>query len=237
MRGIGSATANPVESGESGHRVACRVLLVDDHRVFREGLRALLERETDYVVVGDTATGKETLELIAVLQPDVVVTDLHQGDGSSVRHLEEIHARFPHVGLLVLTAFRAHDVASQVRKAGALGYLLKDRGRREFLQALREVAAGRHYRTEVGEGTRVRSLSTRKTCVTIVDLTERQRQILRALARGYRTRETARMLGVSVRAVHRQRERIREALRLESVAALTRFAAREGFADEDAAAS
>lgn len=237
MRGIGSAAADPVESGERGERGVCRVLLVDGHRVFREALRTLLEREKDYLVVGDTAAGNEALELMHALQPDVVVTDLHQGDGSSVRHLEEIHARFPNVGLLVLTAFRAHDVAAQVRRAGALGYLLKDRGLREFLKALREVAAGRCYRAKADDGARVRAMSAKQACVTIVDLTERQRQILRALARGYRTQETARMLGVSVRAVHRQRERIREALRLESVAALTRFAAREGFADEDAAAS
>jgi DNA-binding NarL/FixJ family response regulator len=237
MRGIGSEAANPAESGEGGQVTACRVLLVDGHRLFREGLRALLERETDYVVVGDTGAGNEALELIDVLQPDVVVTDLHQGDGSSVRHLEEMHARFPRVGLLVLTAFRAHDVAARVRRAGALGYLLKDRGLREFLQALREVAAGRCYRAGARADARVRSRSARASGVTIVDLTERQRQILRALALGYRTRETALLLGVSVRAVHKQRERIREALRLESVAALTRFAAREGFADEDAAAS
>jgi DNA-binding NarL/FixJ family response regulator len=234
MRGIGSAADNPAESGESGQRGTCRVLLVDGHRVFREGLRTLLEREKDYLVVGDAAAGNEALELIGVLQPDVVVTDLHQDGGSSVRHLEEIHTRFPSVQLLVLTAFRAHDVAARVRKAGALGYLLKDGGLKEFLKALREVAAGRAY-FAAARG-RLRSLSEKKTCAAIVDLTERQRQILRALALGYRSRETAQMLGVSVQAVHRQRERIREALRLESVAALTRFAAREGFADEEAAA-
>jgi DNA-binding NarL/FixJ family response regulator len=233
MRGIGSTAANL----EGGYSDACRVLLVDGQRLFREGLRILLEREQNYVVVGEASDGAEALELIGALQAQVVVTDLQHGGGSAVRHLEEIHARFPDVGLLVLTAFRAHDVRARVRKAGALGYLLKERGHREFLQALREVAAGRDYRSERCDGGRVRALSEEGTCAGIVDLTERQRQVLRALALGYRTRETATMLGVSVKAVHRQRERIREALRLESIAALTRFAAREGFADEDAAAS
>jgi DNA-binding NarL/FixJ family response regulator len=218
-------------AADAGQDQVCRVLLVDGHRLFREALRILLAREKEFSVVGEAAEGREAFELIAALRPNVVVTDLHLEGGSSVGHLEEMHARFPEVALLVLTAFRAHDVAARVRKAGALGYLLKDRDLKEFLNALREVAAGRCYRSHAGAPARLRTLPEEGACAAIVDLTERQRQVLRALALGYRTRETARMLGVSVKAVHRQRERIRDALRLDSVAALTRFAAREGFAD------
>jgi DNA-binding NarL/FixJ family response regulator len=218
-------------AADAGQDQVCRVLLVDGHRLFREALRILLARENEFSVVGEAAEGREAFELIAALRPNVVVTDLHLEGGSSVGHLEEMHARFPEVALLVLTAFRAHDVAARVRKAGALGYLLKDRDLKEFLNALREVAAGRCYRSHAGAPARLRTLPEEGACAAIVDLTERQRQVLRALALGYRTRETARMLGVSVKAVHRQRERIRDALRLDSVAALTRFAAREGFAD------
>jgi DNA-binding NarL/FixJ family response regulator len=210
-----------------------KVLLVDGHLLFREALRTLLARQKEYDVVGDVASGEEALELIDSLQPDVVVTDLPDGAGSSVRHVKEIHTRFPAVAVLVLTAFRAHDVAARVRKAGALGCLLKDRSLAELLSALRVVAAGRSYRPEAGAAPRVRLMSEDEACAAVVDLTERQRQVLRALALGYRTSETARVLGVSVKAVHKQRERIRETLRLDSVAALTRFAAREGFADDD----
>jgi DNA-binding NarL/FixJ family response regulator len=230
----GSAGTGTVGAGQEP---VCRVLLVDSHRLFREALCILLARVKEFSVVGEAAGGREALELIAALQPNVVVTDLHLDASSSVGHLEEIHARFPEVALLVLTAFRAHDVAARVRRAGALGHLSKDRGLKEFLNALREVAAGRCYRSYSGAGARIRKPSEEGAGAGIVDLTERQRQVLRALALGYRTRETARMLGVSVKAVHRQRERIREALRLDSVAALTRFAAREGFAEEDAASN
>jgi DNA-binding NarL/FixJ family response regulator len=219
------------EATDTGQRPVCRVLLVDGHRLFREALRILLTREKEFSVVGEAADGAEGLKLIASLQPHVVVTDLHLEGGSSFRHVEETHARFPEVALLVLTACRAHDVAARVRRAGALGYLLKDRGHKEFLKALREVAAGRCYRSQAVVSARIRTLSEQGPCAGIVDLTERQRQVLRALALGYRTRETAKLLGVSVKAVHRQRERIRDALRLESVAELTRFAAREGFAE------
>jgi DNA-binding NarL/FixJ family response regulator len=117
-----------------------------------------------------------------------------------------------------------------VRKAGALGYLLKEHGREELLRALREVTAGRWYRSlapEAGARAAARDDLNNRAAY----LTERQRQVLRSVALGYRTREIAQMLGVSVRAVHRQRERLRRALHLNSIAELTRFAVREGFTE------
>jgi DNA-binding NarL/FixJ family response regulator len=221
----------------SDERRARRIVVIDSHRILRQALRILLAVEDEFTVVGDAGQAREALELIGALQPDVVVTDLHLTEGSGVQIIEQIHARFPKVAILVLTALRAHDVAAAVRKAGALGYLLKDRGRGELLTALRHVAAGRWYRSvaaavpaarrRVDEGS---YLSTRAA-----DLTERQRQVLRGVALGYRAREIAEMLGVSVKAVHKQRERLRDALQLNSTAALTRFALREGFAQESPA--
>jgi DNA-binding NarL/FixJ family response regulator len=208
----------------------CRILVVDGQLLFREALRILLGREKRLLVVGDTANGAEALELIGQLQPHVVISDPHSGAGFGVQHLDEIHARFPGIALLVLTAFRAHDVAALVKRVGAAGYLPKSCGPTELLKALREVAAGRSYRLDTGRARR-RALAQGGTCGAVVDLTERQRLVLRALALGYCTRETARMLGVSVKAVQKQRERIREVLRLDSIAALTRFAAHEGVAE------
>jgi DNA-binding NarL/FixJ family response regulator len=210
-----------------------RVLLVDNQQLFREGLRSLLAREGEFVVVGDAREGDEALELIAVQQPDVVITELHLGAGSSVQHLEEIHERFPRVAILVVTEFRARDVAARVRSAGALGYLLKEQSLSELLVALREVASGRYFRPgSRAAASRYAVSEEGARAIGVADLTERQRQLLRWLALGYRAREIAQMWGVSVKAVYRQRERLRDALQLDSTAALTRFAAREGFAVE-----
>jgi len=210
-----------------------RILLVDNQVLFREGLRFLLARESEFVVVGDAREGNEALELIAVQQPDVVITELHLGAGSSVQHLEEIHERFPQVAILVLTEFRARDVAARVRSAGALGYLLKEQSLSELLAALREVASGRYFRPDSrAPASRFAVSEEGARAIGVADLTERQRQLLRWLALGYRAREIAQLWGVSVKAVYRQRERLRDALQLDSTAALTRFAAREGFAVE-----
>jgi DNA-binding NarL/FixJ family response regulator len=219
----------------SDERRACRIVVVDSQRILRQALRVLLAAEDEFAVVGDAGQGPEALELIGALQPDVVVTDLHLTEGSGVQIIEQIHARFPKVAILVLTASRAHNVVAGVRKAGALGYLLKDRGRGELLSALRAVAAGRWYGSVVPAAPgRARVDEVSHLSARAAYLTERQRQVLRGVALGYRAREIAQMLGVSVKAVHKQRERLRDALQLNSTAALTRFAVREGFAQDGA---
>jgi DNA-binding NarL/FixJ family response regulator len=231
--------ASPGTANSGSHkRRACRIVVVDSQRILRHALRSLLATEHEFAVVGDAGQGSEALELIGALRPDVVVTDLHVTEGSGVQLIEQIHARFPKVAILVLTALRAHNVVAAVRKAGALGYVLKDRGRGELLSALREVAAGRWYRSiaPAAAASRARAWMDEGGCLSTraAYLTERQRQVLRWVALGYRAREIAQMLGVSVRAVHKQRERLRDALQLNSTAALTRFAEREGLAEESA---
>jgi DNA-binding NarL/FixJ family response regulator len=224
-----SPAANPVVTDTP--RVF-RLLLVDTHRIFRHALRVLLAPEPGFAVVGESGGADEALELVAALHPDVVITDLHLGDGPGVELIARIRARFPGVAVLVLTAARARDAAASAKRAGALGYLLKDRGRSELLAALRAVTAGRCYRSSTAATRAELRADPRALTNRAAYLTERQRQVLRSVARGHPTREIAQMLGVSVRAVHKQRERLRSVLQLNSTAALTRFALREGFAEE-----
>jgi two-component system NarL family response regulator len=212
---------------------AFRVVLVDGHCIFRQALRILLAADKDFAVVGEAGRAGEALELIGSLQADLVLTDLHLPDGRGVQFIEQVRTRFPKVAILVLTALRARGAAAAARKAGALGYVLKDQGRAELSSALREVAAGRWYCSDVPaamSGALRRAGSSSSTQATY--LTERQRQVLRSVALGHSAREIAGMLGVSVKAVHKQRERLRFALQLNSTAALTRFAVREGLVQE-----
>jgi two-component system NarL family response regulator len=212
---------------------AFRVVLVDGHCIFRQALRILLAADKDFAVVGEAGRAGDALELIGSLQADLVLTDLHLPDGSGVQFIEQVRTRFPKVAILVLTALRARGAAAAARKAGALGYVLKDQGRAELSSALREVAAGRWYCSDVPaamSGALRRAGSSSSTQATY--LTERQRQVLRSVALGHSAREIAGMLGVSVKAVHKQRERLRFALQLNSTAALTRFAVREGLVQE-----
>lgn len=229
-------TASPSTGAPAAdEQPAFRVVLVDGHCIFRQALRILLAAEKDFAVVGETGRAAEALELIGSLQADMVLTDLHLSGGSSVQFIELVRARFPEVAILVLTAQRARGAAAAARKAGALGYLLKDHGRAELSSALREVAAGRWYCSDVPAARTGAPVEEGSSSTQATYLTERQRQVLRSVALGHSTREIAQMLGVSMKAVHKQRERLRIALQLNSTAALTRFAVREGLIQESPA--
>jgi DNA-binding NarL/FixJ family response regulator len=226
--------ASPTREVPAAPGRVSRILLVDGQQIFRHALRMLFADGTAFDVVGECGTARAALELADVLQPDVVITELQLTDGQGVGLIEQLHARQPSARILVLTTLRARERVAAARRAGALGYLLKECGRAELLSAVRAVAAGRRYRT--------RALSTRaprgralrggaQLGAQAAALTERQRVVLRSLALGYRTREIAQMLGVSVRAIYRQRESLRNTLQLNSTAALTRFAVYEGIAE------
>src|SRR5215831_15621880 len=111
---------------DSAELCSTRVVLVDGQRLFRQALSALLAGQGEYTVVGETDRADTALELIATLQPAVVITELQLAGGSGVELIGQIHARFPKVAILVLTTVRAREVAATIRRAGALGYLLKD---------------------------------------------------------------------------------------------------------------
>jgi DNA-binding NarL/FixJ family response regulator len=211
-----------------------RILLVDGQQIFRHALRMLFVDDAAFVVVGECGTAHAALELASTLQPDVVITDLQLPGSNAVEFIEQLHARHRRAAILVLTTLRARERVAAARRAGALGYLLKECGRAELLRAVRAVAAGRHYRSSAlsARAPLVRSRGSAQLGAPAAALTERQRAVLRSLALGYRTREIAQMLGVSVRAVYRQRESLRNTLQLNSTAALTRFALYEGIAED-----
>jgi DNA-binding NarL/FixJ family response regulator len=211
----------------------CRIVLIDGHQIFRQALEALFATEEGFDVVGMAGRADEALQLLASQRPDVVLTDLELADCPGVQLIEQIHTRFPRIAILVLTACRARDRIAGARRAGARGYLVKDRSLSEVLVALRVVAAGRRYRGEVAVSVEraLAAAAGRSESAGAAYLTERQRTVLRSIALGYRAREIAEMLGVSVRAVHKQRERLFHTLQLSNTAALTRFALREGLAE------
>src|SRR5437762_4453325 len=115
-----------------------RIIVVDPQRLFRQALRALLDAQAGFTVVGETGSAAEALELAGALKPDVVVTELYLADGSQADEnsgsalIGTLHSRLPEVAILVLTSARAREVAGAVRNAGALGYMLKEHGREEL---------------------------------------------------------------------------------------------------------
>jgi DNA-binding NarL/FixJ family response regulator len=212
-----------------------RILLIDAHRILREAVRLLVDASDEFEVVGEAGGATEALQLIDSLQPDVVLTDLSLPDRAGTQFIAEFHSRLPQLEILVLTALQTREHVAAALKAGARGYILKNCGREELFAAIREIAAGRQHLCKSLEDSeppaRVRKERKRAGMPT-TNITERQRQVVRSVALGYRNKDIAQRLGVSESAIRKHRERLSDALELRGTAALTLYAVREGLVCE-----
>ena len=179
-----------------------RILLVDDHRIVREGLISMLSLQSDMLVVGETATGSEVLPLVKRLRPTIVLLDLEMPDLDGVSVLEKLHPAFPAIRVIILTAYGSDERILDAVRAGARGYLLKSAGLSEVLNAVRVVAGGGSLLepdvTERLLDSMERMLRSGKIPMT---LTERERAILTLIARGLPNKTIGIELGIAERTV------------------------------------
>jgi DNA-binding NarL/FixJ family response regulator len=208
-----------------------RVLLVDDHRILREGLRGLLEGRTDLKVVGEAADGEAAVALAGELSPNLVILDVSMPRMNGVEATRRILAACPRVKVLALSMHPDRRYVIEMLKAGASGYLLKDSAFDELLHAIESVMTGRAFLSPAVTDMVVREYVRRLpkdegTAFTV--LTVREREVLQLLAEGAPTKAIAARLGVSVKTVETYRQQIMAKLDLHSVAELTKYAVREG---------
>ena len=205
------------------------VLLIDDHVLVREGLRELLDREHDVVVVSEAGSVHEAERVEAT--PDVIVCDLVLPDGRGADVVLRIRERFPEAAVLVLTMV---DNPADVRAsfdAGARGYLLKEAASTELREAVHGVASGRDYlQPSIGAAMAVGQGPAGKVHST-VSLSARETEVLRLLARGHTNTEVASMLKVSTRTVETHRASLLSKLGVRTRAELVRYAADAGVLD------
>ncbi|WP_373528560.1 response regulator [Nostoc sp.] len=180
-----------------------KVLLVDDQSLIRQGLRALLELEPDLEIVGEAENGEQAINLVAEFKPDVILLDIRMPIMDGVAATREIQKRFPKTKILVLTTFDDDEYVSAALQNGAMGYLLKDTPSEELAVAIRAVHKG--Y-TQLGPGI-VKKLLTQFSHVAptqslpvpsnLVELTPREKEVLRLIATGANNREIAHQLYIS----------------------------------------
>jgi DNA-binding NarL/FixJ family response regulator len=179
-----------------------RLLLADDHRIFRQGLRELIERKTSFDVVGEAATGREVLEQVQALQPDIVLLDIQMPDQDGVAVARQIARSQPEVKIIMLTMYRQDQHLFEAIKAGARAYLLKDADAEELIDVIERVHRG-EAAIDTALTSRIfdefRRMSTEQEDVD--QLTEREREILQLLAAGCDNRTIAGELHLSEKTV------------------------------------
>jgi NarL family two-component system response regulator LiaR len=213
---------------------AIRVLVADDHAIVRKGIRALLATEPDIEVVGEAENGREAVTEVERLQPDVILMDLVMPEVDGIEAIRRITARQPEAHILVLTSFAADDKVFPAIKAGALGYLLKDSGPEELVQAIHQVYRGESSLHPTIARKLLQELSRPSERPPTPDpLTEREVEVLRLVARGQSNQEIADQLVISEATVRTHVSNILGKLHLASRTQAALYALREGLASLD----
>jgi DNA-binding NarL/FixJ family response regulator len=208
-----------------------RILLVDDHEIFLEGLRGLLDKQRDMEVVGEARDGRAAVAAAREVVPDVVVMDITMPGLNGIEATRMIVAELPATRVVALSMHSTRRFMAEVLKAGASGYLLKESAVAELLLAIRTVTAGRAYLspriTDAVVDDYVRHVPSERS-VAFSSLTPREREVLQLVAEGKSTKEIAALLHVSIKTVEAHRAQVMDKLRIHSVAGLTKFAVNEG---------
>jgi DNA-binding NarL/FixJ family response regulator len=210
------------------------VLLVEDHTIVREGLRALLKMEADLMLAGEAADGREAVREALRLRPDVIVMDLAMPDLNGLEGTRQILAARPCTKILILSAHSDDSYVEQAMALGASGYLVKQSSAHVLSTAIRTVhRGGTYYSPRIAR--RIKALlkhsgrlSHRSTAPDPIHLTPREREVLQLVAEGKPNKETAGALHISIKTVEKHRQSLMDKLAIHDTAGLTRYAIESG---------
>lgn len=214
---------------------AIRIVLVDDHRLVRAGIRALLEGLDALEVVGDASDGLEALVLVETLRPEILLTDISMPRLNGLELVQRVSTEFPETRSIILSMHAEVEYATKAIRAGARGYLLKDSGKPELEMAIRAVARGESYLSPaVSTQVIAEYVKLKDARLAAQDpLTHRQREVLKLIAEGHTTRSLAQQLDISVKTADTHRVQLMERLGIHDIAGLVRYAIRTGLIDAE----
>ncbi|MGH7268549.1 MAG: response regulator [Candidatus Rokuibacteriota bacterium] len=207
------------------------IVLADDHQVVRQGLRALLEAEPGFSVIGQVADGLEALDLVARLEPDVAVVDVMMPGLSGLEVTRQIHQRSPGTRVVVLSMHADEGYVLEALRNGASGYVLKDASAHDLVQAVHAAMAGRNYLSPPLSERAIEAYIERAKTATLdvyETLTTREREVLHLAAEGYTNPQIAARLSISPRTAETHRANVLRKLDLHSQTDLVRYAVRRG---------
>ncbi len=208
------------------------IVIAEDHRILREGLRSILTSNPDFTIAGEADNGLDAIKCADELKPDLVLLDLSMPKMNGLDAISEIKSRNPEIKIMVLTVHKAEEYIFESLKAGADGYLLKDATRNELMIAVESVIDGRTYITPGVSEKIVSAYIEGKNPATVESsldrLTSRERQILKLVAEGYKNKKIGDILCISVKTVEKHRANLMKKLDLHSASELTTYAMEKG---------
>jgi DNA-binding NarL/FixJ family response regulator len=211
-----------------------RIVIAEDYTIVRQGLRSLIDSFADFEVVGEAVDGKEAIESVARLKPDLVLMDLSMPRTDGITAIKEIKKCLPETKILALTVHKTEGHVRMALESGADGYILKDASCTELEMAVRNILAGKSYLSpEISDGIIRGYLSGVKAAkpeTMTGNLTPREVEVLKLIAEGYKSKEIADYLSISINTVDKHRGNLMRKLDLHSASALTHFALKEGLA-------
>ena len=214
-----------------------RIVIAEDHRILREGLCSLLSSNPNFEIVGEAGDGMDAIRCAEKNMPDLILIDLSMPKMSGLDAIGEIRKASPNTKILVLTVHKAEEYVLEALKAGADGYILKDSAYAELKLAIENVLAGNYYLSPgisekiiegYLEGRKERKDMTRLLTSRCENMTQRERQILKLIAEGYKNREIADYLCISTKTVEKHRSNFMKKLNLHSSSEITAFAIKKG---------
>jgi two-component system NarL family response regulator len=210
--------------------MAIRILLADDHKILREALKGILEREHDIALVGEANDGAETIKLTREVHPDIVLMDIGMPVMGGIEAARILLAEQPELKVIALSTYSDRRIVLQMLDAGARGYIVKSAGRDELLRGIRAVSLGRIYLCPDASAVLVDSVRTKNPSKPFASehLGKREREVLQLLAEGHTSPTIGKKLHIATSTVEVHRRNIMRKLELHSIAELTKYAIRNG---------
>jgi DNA-binding NarL/FixJ family response regulator len=208
------------------------VVLADDHAVVRDGLRYLLEAQPDINVIGDAANGREAVELVGELRPDVVIIDITMPELNGIDAAHQIHQNSPSTEIIILSMHANKRHIGRALQAGAHGYLIKESAGIEVVKAVRAVNAGHRYLSQTVSDAVIDDYVAHRNASentgSLESLSAREREVLQLVVEGKTSAEIAAILNLSPKTVESYRSRLMQKLDIDDLPSLVRFAIRQG---------
>lgn len=227
---MGRVGSYPIKGHDMTKKI--RIVLAEDHTILREGLRALLSADPKFEIVGEAADGREAIRWVEKLGPDLVTMDLSMPRMTGMDAIREIKKRYPATKIIALTVHKTEEYLRTTLQAGADGYVLKDATHEELMLAIENILEGKTYLSP-GISEKViagylEGKENRLPSSTLGVLSPREREVLKLIAEGYKNKEIAADLCISLKTVEKHRANLMKKLDLHNVAALTSYAIEQG---------